>query len=347
MEDGIPVEGSIWIYAPNKGAPIFFAVAFAVSGCVHVWQCIHYHSWRLTGLLVFVSINFVAGFIVRELGAFDMDNLVKYIVSIVLIYIAPPLYELANYYVLGRILYYIPYLSPMHPGRVLSTFAAISVVVETLNGLGASYSANTSLPRDKQELGHSLFKAALIIQLFVIACFLSLAVTFHLRCRRAGIKHNRNLYKALHTLYASQAILTVRTIYRVVEYWSVAELHIVEGFDTMTLSPLLRYEWFFYVFEASLMLGNQVLLNVRHPRMFLPQSTKTYLDRDGVTEVTGPGYDDKRPFWVTLLDPFDVGGMIKASKKESRFWEGQEEGQIRAQGTELKGESRTERGEVV
>ena len=49
----------------------------------------HYHSWRLTGLLVFVSIIFVAGFIVRELGAYDMDNLVKYIVSIVLIYIAP------------------------------------------------------------------------------------------------------------------------------------------------------------------------------------------------------------------------------------------------------------------
>jgi len=41
-----------------------------------------------------------------------------------------PLYELGNYYILGRILYYVPQHSPMHPGRVLTTFAAISGIVE-------------------------------------------------------------------------------------------------------------------------------------------------------------------------------------------------------------------------
>lgn len=38
MEDGQYVDGSIWFYAPNKGAPVFFAVAFAISGGVHFWQ---------------------------------------------------------------------------------------------------------------------------------------------------------------------------------------------------------------------------------------------------------------------------------------------------------------------
>jgi hypothetical protein len=33
------VPGSLWIYAPNHGAPIFFAIAFAVSGLGHTWQC--------------------------------------------------------------------------------------------------------------------------------------------------------------------------------------------------------------------------------------------------------------------------------------------------------------------
>lgn len=93
----------------------------------------------MTGLYVFCSLIFIVGFIFRELGAFRSDDLVIYIVSICLCFAAPPLYELANYYMLGRILYYVPYHSPIHPGRVLTTFAAISIVVETLNGMGSSF----------------------------------------------------------------------------------------------------------------------------------------------------------------------------------------------------------------
>lgn len=79
------------------------------------------------------------------------------------------------------------------------------------------------------------------------------------------------------------------------------------------------------------MLVNHVLMNVRHPRKYLPQSTKTYLAiEDGVTEVRGPGYKDGRPFVVTLLDPFDIWGLIKekGKAKEKQFWEG---GDVEAQ----------------
>ena len=39
--------------------------------------------------MVFCSLLFTGGFVVREIGAFDMDNLVIYIVSVCLIYAAP------------------------------------------------------------------------------------------------------------------------------------------------------------------------------------------------------------------------------------------------------------------
>lgn len=52
-------------------------------------DCRRYKCWRLTGLYVFCSFIFVAGFIVRELGAFDYKDLIKYIVSICLVYAAP------------------------------------------------------------------------------------------------------------------------------------------------------------------------------------------------------------------------------------------------------------------
>lgn len=71
------------------------------------------------------------------------------------------------------------------------------------------------------------------------------------------------------------------------------------------------------------MLINRVLLNVRHPRMWLPKSTKMYLSRaDGATEIDGPGYKDGRPFWVTLVDPFDVHGLLGGRKKGGDFWDG-------------------------
>lgn len=41
MSDGQYVEGSIWFYAPNKGAAIFFSIAFFVTGAVHFWQAVY------------------------------------------------------------------------------------------------------------------------------------------------------------------------------------------------------------------------------------------------------------------------------------------------------------------
>ncbi len=236
-----------------------------------------------------------------------------------------PLLELANYQILGRILSYVPYHSPIHPGRVLTTFAFISAVVEALNGNGVAYSVNQSLPASKQALGRALLKAALVIQLAVLAAFVLLAVVFHRRCLRAGLR-SKGLNGALVTLYVSTALLGARTVYRVVEYWSFAATDFWRpgGVVASELSPVIRYEWFFWVWEASLMLANVVLVNFRHPRRFLPKSAKTYLGLDG-EEVRGPGYKDGRPFWVTLVDPFDLVGLVKGRDKEAQFWEQQAE----------------------
>ncbi|KAI3328616.1 RTA1 like protein-domain-containing protein [Ustulina deusta] len=322
MAEGQYVEGNIWVYEPNKGAAIFFAIAFLATGAVHFWQAVHYHSWRLTGLYVFCSLLFIGGFIARVLGAFDNRNIIKYIVSIVLTYAAPPLYELGNYYILGRILYFVPHCSPIHPGRVLTTFAAVSSVIEALNGVAASYVANVTLPQHLQDTGHTLFKVALILQLVVIFLFVSLATTFYWRCRKNGI-NNIKVNQPLLTLYISSAIIFVRTIYRTVEYFEVETAVSYAADSKRPSSPIIRYEWFFYVFEATLMLINSVLLNACHPRRWLPQSTKLYLATDGITEVMGPGYKEDRGFVATLLDPFDIYGMIKGRDNATRFWDEQ------------------------
>ncbi|KAI0443079.1 RTA1 like protein-domain-containing protein [Xylaria telfairii] len=324
MSDEVGVN--VWLYEPNKGAAIFFTIAFFTTGAVHLWQTVHYHSWRLTGLYIFCSLLFTGGFIARILGSFDTGNIIKYILSIVLSYAAPPLYELGNYYILGRILYFVPHCSPIHPGRVLTTFAALSFIIEALNGTAASYVANRALPENLQNVGRTLFKVALILQLVVIISFAVLATTFYRRCRKNGINHNK-VNQPLLTLYISTGIIFARTVYRTVEYFEMETVDFFAAdFDPSKLNPIIRYEWYFYVFEGALMLINSALINARHPRRWLPQSTKVYLAKDGITEITGPGYKEDRGFIATLVDPFDVYGMIKGRDKSTRFWDEQNDG---------------------
>ncbi|KAH8687655.1 RTA1 like protein-domain-containing protein [Tricladium varicosporioides] len=342
MEDGKYVPGSLWFYAPNKGAPVVWAFLFSVSMVWHAYQCIHYKCWKVTGFLPWSALLFVVGYILREIGAYNYDNINIFISSLVFIYAAPPIYELANYFILSRILYYVPYNSPIHPGRVLTTFGAISSVIEALNANGAAYVANTSLNERKQNIGKSLLKSALVLQLVVLSLFILLAATFHRRCIKSKLIPS-NLKAVLWTLYASSFLIGSRTIFRTVEYFTTANLHFDKHLDPSTLSPVLRYEWFFWVFEGMLMVINSFLLNARHPMRFLPRDNKIYLAEDGVTEIHGEGYEDQRKWWVTFLDPFDVIGMAKGRNMKSRFWETHTEGRAVAadgSGSESKGEGR-------
>ena len=221
-----------------------------------------------------------------------------------------------NYMLLGRTLYYVPYLSMIHPGRVISTFVGLDVIVEILTGNGAAKIANLSNSPEQINIGNGLIRASLLLQILLFALFISLEIIFHMRLVRAGIMMKK-LRAIVALLYGSSALILIRNIYRCVEVW--------QGYT----SYLQRHEVFFYVLDAGLMLVNTIMLNMWHPAQYLPSSNKVYLARDGVTELEGPGWVDPRPWWVTLFDPFDVVGLIKGKDKERAFWENEEhQGQI-------------------
>ena len=69
------------------------------------------------------------------------------------------------------------------------------------------------------------------------------------------------------------------------------------------------------------MVCNTVMLNIWPPAKYLPNNNKIYLSRDGKTELEGPGWEDRRPFLLTLFDPFNIGGMIRGEDRKNRFWE--------------------------
>ncbi|KAL5391710.1 hypothetical protein DPSP01_001002 [Paraphaeosphaeria sporulosa] len=238
-----------------------------------------------------------------------------------------PVLELANYHVLGRILYYVPYFAPLHPGRTLTTFGAISTLVEILNALGVSLLANPNVKKQStQDLGHILMKTALILQILVIIIFVGIAGLFHHRCRKANIKSSK-VQQPLLTLYISTALILIRTIYRTIEHFGMSRAPANPGtdWDPMSLSPIVRYEWFFWTFEAGLMLSNSFLWNGSHPRLYLPQDYHVYLAQDGKTELQGPGWESEQSWIMTFIDPCGLTAMLAGNnnkgKKQRPFWE--------------------------
>lgn len=69
------------------------------------------------------------------------------------------------------------------------------------------------------------------------------------------------------------------------------------------------------------MLLTSVILNIWHPSRLLPGDHKVYLAVDGITERRGPGWKDRRPLLITLVDPFDVGRLSTKKYANDKFWE--------------------------
>ena len=304
------VSDSYHPYTPLKSISIVFAVIFFISGVLHIYQNnIKYRSWRVGFLLPWSAALFVAGLILREYNVRGhLDNLNIFIASTVLLFAAPPVYSGADYFILGRALYYIPYLSPLHPGRVWSTFIGLDVVIEVLAGNGAAQFANASNTPESRKVGMDLLKASLILQVILFVAFASVIAVFHMRARRAGVA-NHKLKVIIYTMYASCTLILTRNLFRTVA--------IFLPHDSYTNST----EWLIWVWEMIPMVINTVMLNIWPPAKYLPSDNKVYLAKDGMTELQGPGWEDERRLLWTVVDPFDLGGLISGQDNKNRFWE--------------------------
>ena len=189
-------------------------------------------------------------------------------------------------------------------------------LVETLNALGVALSSKPSSSHSHQELGGHLTIVALAIQLCVITVFVILAAIFHWRCSKANI-HITAVSTPLRTMYISMLLILIRCIYRLVEHLGNTTVRLDDIESLMSLSPILRYEWFFYVFEATLMLTNSVLWNVWNPGRYLPRNHNVYLAQDGRTELERKVRTADRSWKASFLSILTFG-IFTGEKKETR-----------------------------
>ena len=189
-----------------------------------------------------------------------------YIAQYVLVLMGPPLYAAAEYFILGRLMAYLPYHAPMHPGRVLSTFITLSTCVESLTASGAANSSGTGRKPEQRKAGLDCLKAALILQCCIEALFFSLVVVLERRCRRSGA-FPRHIRIICYVLYLTSGMILVRCIVRT-----------IEGFENSRCTaedPLCGYmtkhEWVLWVFEVANITLFVIVLAAFHPGRLLPR----------------------------------------------------------------------------
>lgn len=190
-------------------------------------------------------------------------------------------------------------------------------IVETLNAIGVALASNPT--GHSQHMGSRMIVAALSMQLAVIVIFVVLAATFHRRCARANIR-TRAVTTSLDTLYISMVLILIRCIYRLVEHLGNTDIELDNPDALKALTPVLRYEWYFYAFEATLMVTNSVLWNVWNPGRYLPRNYHVYLAKDGTTEVESEDSKDARTLLAKTGNALTFGCLFR--KRDNReFWE--------------------------
>lgn len=316
---------SLYPYNPIKVLPILFAIITFALGILHVYQSFFKYKWiKFGSMMAWATSVWVAGFVCRAISIYNPQAVGIFIAQFALIITGPPLYAAAEYFILGRLFAYLPYHSPIHPGRVLSTFLMLSAVVESLTASGAANSAGSARKPSQRTSGLDCVKAGLLLQATIEAGFFSLVVLLEFRCRQARC-FPRNVRTVCYVLYVTSLMMLLRCIIRTIEGFEAAACDPNRPGYNGYCGPVQRQEWFLWVFEVANITVFVALLAFMPPGRYLPRSTKIYLDPyDGLTERIGPGFSkvERRSLLVTVIDPFDMVGIITCKgKRVEKFWE--------------------------
>lgn len=316
-------DWSLYPYDPFKAPPIIFAVLLTGLGVYQFYlSFLKYHWKKFGGFMTWATAVWISGFICRSISVYHLQSVNIFIAQFVLILMGPPLYAASEYFILGRLLAYLPYYAPIHPGRVLSTFVLLSAIIESLTANGAANSAGRGRTPSQRKNGLACLKAALILQCCIEAFFFSLVATLEYRCRKAK-QYPRKLRPVFYVLYITSTMITVRCIVRTIEGFEASKCDL-DGSHPYC-GPLSRHEYFLWIFEIANITLFVILLAIFHPGKYLPRSSKIFLDPgDGQTERVGPGFGkaDKRPIIVTVIDPFNFYGICTGRGMAlTKFWD--------------------------
>ena len=260
----------------------------------------------------------MVGWITRALSANRPTNRGLYITQAVFINLAPPIYAAGEYNILGRLMHYLPMHAPLNPYRVIYFFIFIGSAVESFAALGASQVAGARGPDLKVsqlKSGITFISLSVVLQGAVECIFIFMVGLLHYRCVRSKML-SKNVRNLCIMLYGTSTLILIRCIFRAIESFSMRSLPECNG----VCDSIVRHEWYIYALEVVPMAIYTYWLNIYHPGKYLPRQRTRYLDFDGRTERFGPGWTEKRAYWKTLINPFNMSNSTGEDSGYEKFW---------------------------
>jgi hypothetical protein len=257
-----------WSYSPSFGAAVFFSAAFGISLVLHLFQAFYFKKLKLTWVLLMgVAWEFVA-FTARAYGALNQQSFAAAYIAQIFLLLAPMWVNAFIYMVLGRMIYFFV------PAQKIWGIKGIKVakifvwldVASFLTQLGGGLLIQPGQDAKTLMTGIHIYMGGIGFQEGCILLFTAIAAKFFLTMKnqeRSNITGNQildgrpsNWRPLLYTLFISLVLITIRIIFRMIEF--------AAGEDPEK-NRIPYTEGYLFGLDALPMLLCVVLLNVVHP----------------------------------------------------------------------------------
>ncbi|KIW37491.1 uncharacterized protein PV06_10530 [Exophiala oligosperma] len=237
------IQYVLWYYMPSLIGSIVMTTYFGVASLAHLVRLVQTRS-RFCVPAVIGGIFEAVGHSARTVAHFHTDKTLPYAIQSLLILLGPILFAASTYMILQRLIRAIKggshSLIPSH--WITKVFIGGDMLCFIIQGAGGGVLSGAKT-HSRVKLGEYIILAGLVLQIVVFGFFVIVAADFHSRARHSPAISATNIpwQRCLCILYFISILISVRNIFRVVEYvWGSS------GYA-------LRHEWTLYIFDGALM----------------------------------------------------------------------------------------------
>lgn len=265
--------GSNYNYYPSFAAALIFTIAFGIPFFVHIFQAFYYKKMRLCWALLMGALWEFASFALRTASTKNQQSVPLAFVSTILVLLAPMWINAFIYMVMGRMIYFfVPAqkifgVKGISIAKIFVWLDVASFITQVAGGVMISPGASQST----LQTGIHIYMGGVGFQEFCILLFLAIATKFYVVVRNqerslAGSGNQildgrpHNWRPLLWTLYAALGLITIRIIFRLVEF---------SAGITPDKNPIPFHEAYFMALDALPMLVAVILFNIVHPGRIL------------------------------------------------------------------------------
>ncbi|KAJ6589220.1 RTA1 like protein-domain-containing protein [Mycena capillaripes] len=275
-------ENYSFLYCPSFPAAVLFSALFGLTTFAHLVQAIHYRK-KFCWVVIMAGMWETGGLVLRVFSVLNTTSLAFGIPSQLLILLAPLWINAFLYVLMSRFVYF--FVPDKHVGgisarRLSLCFVLLDITAFAMQGVGGSMMSSTTPTAALR--GIHIYMGGIGLQEFFVLGFTALVVRFHYKMKL--LDGSTEWKRPLYIMYTSLALITLRIIFRLIE------------FSSGVYSPITMHEAPFYCLEALPMFAALLLWNIFHPGQVLVGPDSEFPKKEKKTKKGGKAPAEEKDF---------------------------------------------------